>query len=353
MSEFSVPVIVANIEPHPDPEVHSLELLTYGGYNLVVRKGEFVTGDLVTYIPEAAIVPDPILDRIGLKGNLSGPGKNVVKALKIRKVVSQGIAYRPDEWPEHWTEGFDVAEELGITKWEPPIPMALSGHVEHGPQGIGIQTLTYTDIDNIKKNQNKIPVDDIVVITEKLHGTCSIVVRTKDKRTFVSSKGQAGKWLVIKEDAGNVYWRAVKKYGLEERLDEIIVATNEDTVVLYGEIFGPGVQDLVYGVKPGDLGYAAFDLKLKSVGYVDYLVFDVLTNIVGIPRVPELYVGPYSKGALESYTKGRSTWPGADNMREGAVVKPTKETEDYRGNRLIFKSISDDYLLRKGGTEFN
>jgi RNA ligase (TIGR02306 family) len=353
MSEFSVPVKTITIEPHPDPEVHSLQVGIIDGYKLIVRKDDYKSGDLIVYIPEQAIVPDAILDQVGLRGSLSGPNKNVVKALKIRQIVSQGLAYRPAEWPEHWVEGYDVATELGIEKYEQPIPASLRGNVERGPQGLGVQTLTYTDIDNIKKNLNKIAEGEPVVMTEKIHGTCSIVVRTKDGRTFVSSKGQAGKWLVIREEAKNVYWRAVKDFNLEAKLDSIIEATGEDTAILYGEVFGPGVQDLTYGVPNGQLGYAAFDLKLKSQDYVDYSVFATFAGLLDIPRVPEVYVGPYSDTLLEQCTKGNTTVKGATHVREGVVVKPLKERTDYRGNRVVYKSINDAYLLRKNATEFN
>ena len=41
-------------------------------------------------------------------------------------------------------------------------------------------------------------------------------------------------------------------------------------------------------------------------------------------------------------------------IREGVVIRPARErySEELSG-RLVLKSISDDYVLRKGGTEYH
>jgi len=40
-------------------------------------------------------------------------------------------------------------------------------------------------------------------------------------------------------------------------------------------------------------------------------------------------------------------------MREGVVVTAARERQDDILGRVILKSVSEDYLLRKGGTEYN
>ena len=44
---------------------------------------------------------------------------------------------------------------------------------------------------------------------------------------------------------------------------------------------------------------------------------------------------------------------GGRHVREGAVVKPVTERESPEFGRVILKSVSGDYLTRKGGTEYN
>lgn len=54
MSTFRVPVESITVEPHPNAD--ALEVATIQGYQSLVRKGAFKTGDLVAYIPEGIVV---------------------------------------------------------------------------------------------------------------------------------------------------------------------------------------------------------------------------------------------------------------------------------------------------------
>lgn len=65
-------------------------------------------------------------------------------------------------------EGDVVTDFLGITKWEPPIPVHMAGEVwnAHG------MTLKY-DVENFKKYPNVLNEGEHVVMTEKIHGCVS------------------------------------------------------------------------------------------------------------------------------------------------------------------------------------
>ena len=72
--------------------------------------------------------------------------------------------------------------------------------------------------------------------------------------------------------------------------------------------------------------------------------------------VPTVYVGPFSKERLDELTTGETTL-GDNHIREGLVVRPWDNERTFVGGhieqRLILKSINEDYLLRKSGTEYN
>lgn len=56
MSSFQVPVKrIRAIEAHPNAD--AIEFAVVDGYRSIVRKGDFASGELVAYIPEASIVP--------------------------------------------------------------------------------------------------------------------------------------------------------------------------------------------------------------------------------------------------------------------------------------------------------
>ena len=64
--------------------------------------------------------------------------------------------------------------------------------------------------------------------------------------------------------------------------------------------------------------------------------------------------GAYSKTEVLSYNSGKETVSGqAMHIREGIVVRPIQERQHPELGRCILKSVSEEYLLRKGGTEFN
>ena len=61
-----------------------------------------------------------------------------------------------------------------------------------------------------------------------------------------------------------------------------------------------------------------------------------------------------AQGAPKQFgTDGRETISGKGaHVREGAVVRPRVERRDDRVGRVQLKSVSEKYLLRDGGTEF-
>jgi len=344
LSNFACKVRSVRIEVHPNADL--LEIGLIDGYQFIVAKGQFQNGDLGVYIPEQAIVPAPLIQQMGLEGKLAGSESNRVKAIRLRGVVSQGLFYRPmTEWPSHWVEGLDVAQELGIIKWEPPIPIEMAGEVEAAPSDTIFRT--YTDVEDIKKYPNVLVEGEEVVITEKLHGSCTIVGILNGQRV-ASSKGIAGKQLVIREREGNVYWRVAIQEGLFAKLERYLADTGQTQVLLFGEVLG--VQDLLYGLKKGALTYRAFDLYTES-GWQNPDVFGDFCATYGVLPVPILYQGAFSKEILAQHTSGSSTL--ANHLREGVVVRPVVEREQPEVGRVILKSVSADYLLRKGGTELN
>ncbi len=336
MSTFAV--LVRRIEIFPHPNADLIELAKVDDYRCVVKKGEFKTGDLVAYIPEASIVPEPLLAEMGLTGRLAGSEKNRVKAVKLRGEVSQGLVYAAKP---HWQEGDDVTDELGIVKWIPPIPVHLAGELAPAPEGWH----GYTDIENIKRYPNVLQPGEEVVATEKVHGTCTLL-GLMNGVAAISSKGYGAGGKTIKEDEKNLYWRMARKYNLFEKVAGL------GNVMLFGETFGAGVQDLGYGAQKGEPIYFAFDMAIGG-RYLDYDDFVKICTERNIPMAHVLYRGRFGPECL-AHTKGKETISGKEmHMREGIVIRPTKERYEQDIGRVILKSVNEEYLLRGGeATEF-
>lgn len=358
MSNFEVKVEQLTILPHDNAD--ALEIAQVGGYQSVVRKGAFSTGDLAVYIPEGAVVPDDIIVALGLEGKLAGSKKNRVKAVRLRGVLSQGLLWRPYDpdvearWYEDaWGDERDLAEEFGITKWVPPIPVGLSGDVT--PCGI-IQS--YTEIDNIKRVMDMFGDDEPVYATEKVHGTCGIFLWDEDEGFHVSSKGIAKRGLSLKPDQSdgyrNAYWRVANEHSLPTRLANFAERYVLRRVILFGEVFGKGVQDLHYGQDA--LALRVFDIKVwPRWGDGEFLSFDATqyhVNQMGLEAVPVLYQGAYDYETLSELASGATLVGDGAHIREGLVVQPMIPRRHDKYGRVIAKFVSDDYLTRKGGTEY-
>ncbi len=400
MSTFEVNAVTIRIETHPNAD--AIEMAFVGDYVSIVKKGEFKTGDLAIYIPEAAIVPQNVLEKMGMwdaendKGRLAGKLGNRVKAIRLRGQISQGLIYPlvfrtdvhdmdthvvSDEWVLTYPrgeceaghvikEGDDVAESLGVVKWEPPIPTCMAGEVF---AAFG-KTLKF-DIENIKRYPDVFEDGENVVVTEKLHGTwCCMGYHPEIDHAVITSKGLSEKGLAFKFNEANERNLYIKAFhALTENrqtiLDrfadlndvmELMFCDIDEPFYILGEIFGQGVQDLHYGITTPE--FRVFDIYVGYPHNGHYLSQNMITQIcvsLNLPMVPVLYTGEFSKEVVDEYTNGKETFSGKEtHMREGIVIHPAEERREDALGRVILKSVSEAYLLRKGKkgesvTEFN
>ena len=351
MATFESRVHALRIEPHPNAD--RLELAAIGGYRCVVGKGSFTDGDLAAYIPEGAVCPDWLIAELGLEGKLAGSRKNRVKAVKLRGALSQGLVYPVRDGMIRGrpvAEGDTVTDLLELVKYEPPIPIAMQGEVRavHGA------TLHY-DVENVKKYPDELHEGEPVVITEKLHGSWCCLGWHPDHGPIVTSKGMSdrGMALILNEaNDKNLYVRTWRAFEAAFETARARLAGTEQPFYVLGEVYGRGVQDLHYD-EPNP-AFRVFDAYVGKPGRGRYLSSNEIEESLGdlFPLVPVLYRGPFSTAVMLERTDG-ATALGGKHVREGVVVKPAAERESAEFGRVILKSVSGDYLTRKGGTEYN
>lgn len=344
MSTFAVPIIrIEKIEKHPNAD--TLSITEAEGCPVIFRTGDFNVGDLAVYVPVEAVVPlsNP---QFAFLSNKEGKKTERIKAKKLRGIFSMGLLIKPVFGPGDVEQhvGEDVGEILGIVKYVEPEKNMSMGARREGRQPDSSIAPIY-DIESHRKYRGCYTDGEEVVITEKIHG-CNgrFVFRKADDeespRLFVGSRN-----FFNKESEGDIWWKVARKHGLAEKLAKY------PDVVLYGEVYGQ-VQDLKYGTTAEDpLRFAAFDAYDKTKGkYLDYDEFVALCRELDVPIVPVLYRGPYSLEKVQELSLGQSTL--ADQIKEGCVIKPVVERWDRRLGRVITKLVGEQYLLRKGGTEF-
>jgi RNA ligase (TIGR02306 family) len=369
MSHFDVCVHrLDEVLPHPNAD--RLELARVRGYHCVVPKQAFVAGDLVAYIPEAGILPTSLIKELDLTGKLAGPEKNRIKAVMLRGMLSQGlvVAARPG-----WFEGQSVMADLGVEKFSPGLPPGAEGERYLLEES---ERLVF-DIENIKSFGHLIEDGELVTMTEKVHGVFMAVgaVLPEDarpehfqSRAYVASKGVlADRQAFIDDpDKPHLYLDAARAQQLREKAINLSNAIGRGVLIM-GELFGAGVQDLAYDAKQAPQ-YRVFAIAVRAKHddtlpptpsgwhFADDDALDAMVGMLGLCRVPVLYRGPFSAQALEEATNGRETLSGQEvHIREGVVVLPVKErfSAELPTGRVALKSVSVAYLTRTGGTEFN
>ncbi len=310
----------------------SLSICQIMGTPVIFKTGQFAIGDKVVYIPEDSLLPTSDERFSFLTDNLNKTHVRL-KPKKLRGIYSEGLLIHAERG---WELGQDVSEILGIKKHEDFINQKLiMGDNKKDPGFMPVY-----DVENYLKYKQALDADEEIVVTTKLHGT-NMRCGWNNDEYFVGSHN-----CVKKESEFNLYWKVAKQYDLKEKLK------NDSGIVLYGEVYG-WVQDLHYGAKQGEYYFAAFDVyDSKNKRYLDYADFKEFCKKRDIPTVPELYRGPFNeetvdllKDAVETYADGTS------HVREGIVMRPVKEKVYHSCGRVIFKWVSQDYKLRKNGTE--
>jgi RNA ligase (TIGR02306 family) len=391
MSTFAVKVRKIKLMPHPKAD--RLDIAVVDDYQSCVRKGDFVDGDLAIYIPEGAVLPTYVLKEVGLwneaenKGMAAGEQGDRIHAVRLRDVLSQGVLLSIQgfrnictelEAGGAWTveqmkhfnfiyyeagvqEGEDVQDLINVTKYKPELPPFMEGDI--------MELFDHTrhfDLESAQAFPEILQDGEEVVMTEKLHGIfCEVGViaglnddRLLDGNMFATSKGFANDGIVFENTERNASVNVYQKIllRLQHQFKQVAERVNANyegrpdgptSVFILGEIFGMGSgQDLHYGLT--DIDFRVFDIYEGPPTQGRFLDYDEVVEVCDgvLHTVPLLYRGPYSKQAILTHRDGKTTF-GESNVREGGVVKTTKERRDIELGRVILKFVSPDYHTRK------
>ncbi len=345
VADFACKVVEVTVTEHPNAD--RLEIANIQGYQTVVGKGAFTTGDLAVYLPEGSVLPDSLIEELGLVGRLAGKASNRVKAVRLRGVVSQGLLV-PLSSPhlsgvEEVLVGDDLTEPLAVTKWVPPIPTQM--------QGIAVPC-TWTngfDVESWQSYPHVMQAGEAVHITEKVHGTLCLLACHPEHGPAVASKGMLGKScfdLEAPDNDRNLYVRAWHKHGdaLQRWCD-----ANAAPIQVLGEIVGPQVQDLHYGLS--EQTFLGFAVRCGYAKLTPSEAFATL-NTLDIPTVPVLADNtPFVHEDVLELAREPSALGGG--LREGVVVASVVLRSDPELGAARVKYVNPDYLTRSGGSEHN
>src|SRR4051812_45469700 len=305
MSTLSVPVIeLTNVRPHPDPEVHSLDLANALGWQIVVGRGLYKEGERVVYVPPDSIIPVELSDALNITKYLSNGrvkqnrlrGEPSYGATVSRDIVLKFIGIDINEVPLET----EMAEALGITKYEPPVRTNAGDAAPDNPY-----FPKFTEIESLRRYPNVISEGTLVVVTEKIHGTNSRVGMV-DGELLAGSRKHVRKNPEETAWGSNLYWFPLTLEPVKNLVT--FLGTNNLAVTLYGEVYGKVQKGYNYGL-PGQLGYRAFALNIDGK-YVDFPVFRAWCDRFGVDIVPVLGAIPYSFEAVRELveSQGKTTF---------------------------------------------
>ena len=206
-NENSVCYVAQIGEIVPIPGADNIEVALAGGWQAIIQKGQYATGDLVVVATTDAVIPQELSDAMNVTGYLRKGQR--VRTVKLRGVYSECLIIPTKYIPgfgDVYSEGSDMMEKMGIFKYEPPaVPIQLASGRKikyHQNPNFGV----YYKFPNMKNVQGMFTEEDNVQITRKLHGTNArygIVKKVElslyDKvRLFLNTKfgigGESWKW---------------------------------------------------------------------------------------------------------------------------------------------------------------
>jgi RNA ligase (TIGR02306 family) len=318
ISTHEVPVVQIKLEEHPNAD--ALSIVKIDGYTVCVRTADWEDGQLAAYIP-----PDSLVKTTRPEfAFLAREGRDVerIKVMKLRGIVSMGCLVPA---PEGFSIGQDAAAELEVEHYEPSMKV-LEG--DNGP-GPSLYSPKY-DVETIRKYHRMLREGEEVYVSEKIHGASARYVY-HDGQMWIGSRT---KWKIDGSPWHRAFYNHPEMHEFFEKNPDLIV---------YGEIYGQ-VQNLKYDCG-NKIRFAAFDI-LQRDRWMDADKFIEVCTRWNIPKVPTLYVGPYSFDKVEELAEGQSKIAG--HIREGCVVRPTMERMDPRLGRVILKCVGNGYYTYQG-----
>jgi RNA ligase (TIGR02306 family) len=321
--------IISKVWPHPDAD--RLDLAQILGFQCVVEKGIYKGGEKIVYVRPDALLP---LEPWAEEYRKYSPKR--IKAVKLRGEWSEGVIVPLSKLPVDFSKsviGTDVAEQIGVTHYEPPVPSELNA-IRALPFGI-----PKTDEERWENIVDLIPWGETVDVTLKIDGQSWSIYYNMDTKEF----GVLGRSLEYALDAENRYSvHLFRSYpNLKQQFIDYCIRLGK-SLCLRGESYGQGVQNSKTNphskLNPNIAIFSCYIISERRYAQKgDPLYFINVCADLGLPTVPVLEKDVVLTPQLvEKYSKGIEKING--QQFEGVVIKHSKGS---------FKVMSKAYDTQK------
>ena len=326
----------------PIANADAIELAFVGGWQCVVKKGEFKEGDLVVYCEVDSVIPNsiaPFLSKGKEPRAYNGVKGEKLRSIKLRGTLSQGlilpfdiltVEYDGNSGIGDWKDGDDVSQELNIQKYEPPLPAQLTGQAK----GNFPTWIPKTDQERIQNLSSELADwqqrEMSFEITEKLEGSSMTVYHNN------GDIGVCSRNIDLKDTEGNAFWQVAHSESLIEKLSSL-----GRNLALQGELVGPGIQGNIYKLaNPEFRLFDIFDIdKQEYLAYTERMKITDALDIKNVPVLHEAYPLDYFDTIREILDMAEGKSKLYETEREGIVFKCIEFPS------ISFKAISNKYLL--------
>ena len=324
----------------PIPDADAIETAVIGGWTVVIKCGEFKVGDLAVYCEIDSWIPNhlaPFLSKGQEPREFEGIKGERLRTVRLKKQLSQGLLLPMScltNFGADLSEGDDVAETLGIVKWEATLSAQLAGDAV-GLYPSWIQKTDQERIQNLTSELAEWKKQDITwEVTEKLDGS-SMTVFVRDEEEGVCSRN-----LQLKESEYNSMWQVARRLSLIDK-----IKASGRNLAIQGEIVGEGIQKNRYRIR----GQEFFVFDIYDIDAGCYLTpaarqaFIAEHNIVvHVPIIRKNFVIDTQTVADLLFTaEDKSVVCENGPEREGLVFKCNEGS-------VSFKAISNKFLIKNG-----
>jgi hypothetical protein len=366
----------------------NIEMAHVGGWNVIIRKGEFDIGSRAVFFEIDSLLPEKEWSEF------LRPKHFKVKTYKLGKfnAISQGLLLPTSILPDGTFApvGTDVTDILGVTyyvkednkrksngvdknakynnmaarhknlakkkwfrwmmkrEWGKKLLFVFLGRKKDKPKQFP-SWIKKTDEDRIENMTWILENKEPFVVTEKIDGTSTtfFIDLTKFKTDFgVCSRNlrqmdmnQKNYHNDMNGLDGNVYWEMAIKYDIKNVLQKIADKCNAERVVIQGETYGEKLQGNPLKIKGRD--FAAFNLIIDGSRLGSLQAKEILDeyNVPFVPIIDECYTMPDDFEEIKVSADG----PSMINdkcLREGFVYRSVD-------GKLSTKNVSRNWLLKK------
>ena len=266
---------------NPIEGADAIEVATIGGWNVVIKKGEFAPGDKCVYFEIDSFLPtgNPawqfLVDKQGR--TFEGVVGHRLRTVKLRGQISQGFIVPLSALPQidGQPEDADLAEVLGIKKWEQPLPAELAGQAE----GLFPSFIRRTDQERCQNLVNEIfqtedRLLDFSLMAQTMTAEALTTMQDKGLLEWVGD-GLGGRWMKVDKAKADVNARYEVTIKLDGSSCTVFARghAGEDTIVVESGVCSRNLQ-LKVNEANADNTFISVALKSGLLGVLEQFARD-------------------------------------------------------------------------------